>query len=330
MTRQFFEKLPRSVGEDVLFSYITAFIKQRRGKDVMDVEDVLWALGELADPLERAASQKDVFGHLLHTNQVMSVTSTRPPGAEIIGQFVALRARVEKLRDQINAQVYEHYRKLPTRDELARTWSPLLRWARGLNPESIDIVTTNYDLVIESALDVVRDIKIETGKRAGLEVTIDLDLWGSDRVAAGLLTKLHGSVDWKFGSNADRVEPVIRWGHPEHDGNLHNRGIIYPGFKGKPKEEPFSRFHSYFGRTASVATHLLFIGFAFRDEYINELLEDSLSPSARVAVLDPASSLPTHSFLQGARHLQFPFGNPQTDVNDSRPDWLQQLVQWIE
>jgi hypothetical protein len=277
-------------------------------------------------------TEGSVVHFLLAKNMIASATGDQLAGHHVQNQFIRLATLAGQLQEEINAQVYRYYNPLPTKAELGRTWVPLLRWTRARAPKCLDIFTTNYDRVVESALEEVADLRIETGKRANIEVKIDSDLWRAPSAAAGLLTKLHGSVDWRVGTSADGQQ-VMRWGHQEYDGPHQHRGIIYPGFKGRPKNEPFRSFHEYLGRTAAVATHLLFVGFAFRDEYINELLAASLSPTAKIAVIDPVESLPGHDFLAGATHIRSPFG-AQADVTSravgepNTPAWLPELEAW--
>ena len=146
-------------------------------------------------------------------------------------------------------------------------------------------------------------------------------------------TKLHGSVDWQSAGTDTSGRPVIRWGHLEKHGSHDTRGIIYPGFKGAPEKEPFKSFHDYFGEAAKHATHALFIGFAFRDFYINDLLTRSLPPSVKIAVIDPSFSLASHAFLANAAHLQMGFGpdtSPPPRSGGYIPPWLSKLQDWFK
>jgi len=333
MTRQFFEQLPEGIRSNVLFGYLTAFLEQRSGKQTLDIEDVLWVLGDLISAIKNATEPGSILQHLLIKNRVHAVTTMKPSGPEVVTQLTDLRNKATTLRDTIHDEVYRYYAAKPDKSELERSWIPLLKWLRGLNPEVIDIVTTNYDLVIESALAEVGDIPVDTGKRATVDVSLDLSLWDRGRPPnSGLLTKLHGSVDWRYA--AGNGNPVtIRWGHPEHDGMHETRGIIYPGFKGVPEKEPFKSFHDYFGSVSERATHLIFIGFAFRDEYINALLQRAPSPTARVAVIDPSESLASLPFLSVANHIRLPFGaaDPVTLLGEgaNTPKWINALELWM-
>ena len=101
----------------------------------------------------------------------------------------------------------------------------------------------------------------------------------------GLLTKLHGSVDWQRGQQS------IHTGTPLFSGEHERHLIIYPGSKGRPAEPEIRAFHAHFGRVLEVAVGAVFIGFAFRDDYLNELCERHLNTSASVVLLNPDDTM---------------------------------------
>jgi len=332
MTKQFFDELPSGVTGSDLFKRLTTFLSS---KNSIDIEDVLWTLGDLLDAVESATAEGRILKFLLRKNALQALLGSGPSGNDFASQLSHLQRLAGDLQRKIHDEVYRFYSALPAADDLNRTWTPLLRWARGLSPQKVDIVTTNYDRVLESALDTIDDLPVDTGKRASVEVRLNLALWDkSSQGDKGLLTKLHGSVDWTLAGTDSAGQPIIRWGQPEHQGLHDNRGIIYPGFKGSPEKEPFKSFHDYFGTAASKATHLLFIGFAFRDDYINDLLARSLSPTAKIAVIDPASMLPDLPFLKNIKHLQIGFGASEPiavpAMPSSAPGWLNELQHWAE
>ena len=265
------------------------------------------------------------------------VATVSIPGPQVYQSFVAFQAQVKELQNKINERVYDFYSQAPEQSELDRSWIPLLKKVASCGFDRIDIVTTNYDLVIEVAIDELDSFKISTGHRHGSIPGIDLSAWNDSNNPEGLLTKLHGSVDWKLGRGSTEEDPVIRRGHPEFDGDHARRLIIYPGFKGSPNREPFTRFHDYFRRRLKDTSHMLFIGFAFRDDYINSLLSSELPTSAQVAVIDPSETLPKVSFLKSAKHLKQGFGivKDNTVVNNVltsdrlQPFNLKDLEHWF-
>ena len=196
--------------------------------------------------------------------------------------------------DLINRQVYDFYSRIPDREALATTWLPLLEALLGRGTrQRVEIFTTNYDLVLERAAEMVggpaSDRPISTGRTGGLQTRLDLDQWrpaaratADPRSSRGLVTKLHGSVDWS------RVGDAIFVGEPGYKGSEERHVIIYPGYKGAFDREPFTIFDAHFRAAAAEATDLIFVGFAFRDEHINNILRQATNPQAKIVVIDPA------------------------------------------
>ena len=152
-------------------------------------------------------------------------------------------------------------------------WIRLLKGLEGIDPV-LEIFTTNYDLVLEDAIKQA-EIKVNLGLAPDYRrMTLDMTPWhtppalGSDP----MFTKLHGSVNWQH-DNGNITISTPRFTE-DHD----NHCILYPGYKGTPTEEPFSVFHTRLQRVVrgehGSLTAAVFIGFAFRDNHINSILDD--------------------------------------------------------
>lgn len=312
MAKQFHDTLPEQIRIQQLFSTVCSFIhaqlraKQPDVEPVLDIELVLWELGQLVEACSAWTTQDKFASQLMATNQLGGLVGSNlgvSPTHQLLGQ---LQAHTTELMKQINAQVYKLYGAPPTRAELENSWLPLLEWIKTQQFERIDLVTTNYDLVIEEALEKSVDMNVDAAHTQGLRPSLDLSKWSS-KGPTGLLTKLHGSVDWVRSGAGDEL--VIRRGHFDFPGNHDDRSILYPGFKGVPSSEPFTRFHRYFADRLAEASHVLVIGFAFRDEHINDLFRARLHPHAKVAIVNPGE-LGTLPFSQKATHFDVNFGGP--------------------
>jgi hypothetical protein len=306
----FKQRLPEDVTGQYLFQQLDDYLREQVNGPV-DIEHVLWELGRLIEAIDEFTSKDRFATRLLTKNQISSATGHQNPGHQTYAQFGQLGAVAHNLSNSINQNIYGFYSQEPTPVELEASWLPLLRWTAGVFAR-IDITTTNYDLVLEHALRQVPSLRVGTGEAPEVLPRIDLNRWDGDGPSdSGLLTKLHGSVHWKIGNGGTADRPVIRHGLPEFEGDHEKRLILYPGFKGRPDRQPFIAFHEYFKQRVSKATHILFIGFAFRDDFINELIATSIQPSTRVAVVDPTPALPIAlSFLSRAKHLPQGFGFP--------------------
>ncbi len=311
----FKQRLPEQVRTQLLYQHLDGFLGDQV-KGPVDIEHVLWELGRLVEAIDEFTLDGRFATTLLTQNMVVGVTGHQQNGSQTHKQFTQLRHAASVLQNEINQNIYDFYSQEPTSEELDASWVPLLKWSASRFAR-VDLTTTNYDLVLEHALRRVPQIRVSTGQASEVLPRIDLNRWDGDGpVDSGLLTKLHGSVDWKVGKGGTADRPVIRHGLPEFEGDHANRFILYPGFKGRPDRQPFIAFHEYFRQRVSKASHILFIGFAFRDDFINELIATSIQSSTRVAVIDPAQALPAGlSFLHRATHVRRGFGvGSQTEL----------------
>ena len=221
---------------------------------------------------------------------------------EIVESTKKIIRALEKLTDDINELVYDLYSAAPNSEALS-TWIMLLKVLAAYELHT-EVFTTNYDLVLENVIDVGSLSKtIITGRVANeINTVVDPMRWHppSEKRARffgpGLLTKLHGSVDWQQG-----IDGRIIAGASRFTGQHQNHILIYPGFKGEPQEEPFVTFHTRLRLVAERAEAAVFIGYAFRDEYINSLLS-SMPPGIPKLVINTEQSAPELDFLIDASH----------------------------
>lgn len=301
-TAEFFSRLPESISNAVLFKNTVEFLKGQDPDATIDIELVLWALEELRDTVSGVVNTSAFPGWLFRQPSF----AKGPKGSQSTRQFLEaarqLSAETERVWSEVNAQVYRLYQFPPSTKGLNQTWLPLMKLL-STSGRRVEFFTTNYDVVLEEALSKV-DLSVHDGRTMGTQPVLDVSLWqrtGDQRV--GLLTKLHGSVDWTRG------EQRIHVGTPLYQGDHDRHVIIYPGFKGSPDREPFQTFHEHFRSCMMGAELAIFIGFAFRDAMINELIRRSRRPGAKVVVVNPMSSFPDLPFrMDDVIHVKEPFG----------------------
>ncbi|MBX9676697.1 MAG: SIR2 family protein [Methylotenera sp.] len=335
MAIDFRNRLPDSIVDSPLYIQLFNHLKSTGLNDGVDIEHILWELGKLNETLTESTESDRFLSLLLRTNQIADITKHQNSGQATYSQFSNLKTTVNSLQSLINEQVYDYYSAPPSPEELNFSWVPLLKKILLLDFEKIDIFTTNYDLVIEYALNTTNSKKISMGLKDGLNPSINLNEWrDEDKKNTGMLTKLHGSVDWKLGKGGTESDPIIRRGHPEFDGDHSKRLILYPGFKGVPSKEPFVVFHNYFRQQLKKCSHILFIGFAFRDDFINELILSELPSNCKVAVINPQEKLPKLNFLKKAFHLRNGFNyrkTLKTVLDESAPALsVDSLTEWLK
>ena len=291
-TVEFFKRLPKEITDESLFPKVCQFIKDRKG-GAIDIEDMLGALGDIQEIAKKIGDPKNIMAYAMRGG-------LGPIGG--YGEFTSTqeairtweRDCVTPLKDKINEQVYKFYGALPTPEKLV-DWIRLLQGLQKLDP-AIEIFTTNYDLVLEEAIEL-GNINVEWGLvHNRRRVHLEPSFWENpEKLQGGLLTKLHGSVDWQ------RLNGDIIVGTHRYSGAHRNHCILYPGHKGTPTEEPFVAFHKHLQNVVrqkyGPLSAALFIGYAFRDDHINTILAE-LSSEIPVYVIHkiPGGDIPDPTF----------------------------------
>ena len=294
-TVEFFNRLPDDIMRDTLFVKICEFLKSKKNKEPIDIEEILWNLDELRDYFQASRDTKAIAGWIMAEHRINQLIENASNLSHLLnGMQDLVKTQIQNLKDKINAQVYNFYAPPPDSEKLL-DWIRLLK---GLAEDStIEIFTTNYDLVLETAIKEAK-IKVKTGRVFDdIQTKLDTALWESPRKSLdfyGRLTKLHGSVDWQLRNGEIIMSPVFTGDHQNHL-------VLYPGYKGVPRQEPFGKFHDYLQGAVREADAAVFIGFAFRDEYINTILSD-LPQEIPKFVVNKDATLPDLTFLKECTH----------------------------
>lgn len=305
-TIEFFNRLPPEITQLPLFKHVCGFLKtQKEDGQRIDIEEVLWRLNDLQNYFSLSRNTNTIAGWSMAENRVCQFNSNiLPGGSKQFGDGInnIVVNYLTPLQKRINDLVHEFYVERPNPDKLS-DWTTLLRQL-GRYGAIIEIFTTNYDLVLETAIEIDKAvINVKTGRQSDSETRLDTTLWdtpGGLQRGHGLLTKLHGSVDWQ------------RWNDTiicsrAYMGDQKGHAILYPGYKGEPNkeqldEELFAKFHEHLRAVAQEAMKALFVGFSFRDEYINSILSE-LRPEIPKFVITKDDSLPDLPFLNGCQHF---------------------------
>jgi hypothetical protein len=185
---------------------------------------------------------------------------------------------------------------------------------RPLNLRRANIVTLNYDTLIEQAADaegaVLVDGFVGTMKRIFRPECYDLDFYFPAQTTEGRvhrfdralhLYKLHGSLNWRreeaswqnpyglaatYYDQKDSKEDVLIYPTP----------LKYGQALGLPYSELFRRFGASISQPQSV---LFCIGYGFGDDHVNALIHQALAiPSFTLVVVDPK---PQSKFVEDLR-----------------------------
>ena len=287
MTKQFYERLPKELKSNPHFKAIDATLK--RELEQVDIEYVLWELKRARDGIAEIANPTSAIGRLI-ANKYGPFSNIH----SILSHIRQAWRELDQLADRINENVYSLYGQAPNQEEVLENWLELLA-AATQHCMRVDIFTVNYDRVLEYCLSELPKLGFVDGE-AKLRIPslgftgpsdgrkLDLRKWtDAHKRKNGMLTKLHGSVNW----TPHGLE--IYGGAPRFSGNHANHVILYPGFKGEPRDEPFVTFHRYLKKTIERSQVLVFVGFSFRDDHINEILSSNVTIDKHVIVIDPST-----------------------------------------
>lgn len=146
------------------------------------------------------------------------------------------------------------------------------------------IFTTNYDLLIEQSLERQR-IAYFDGFMGSREPSFDLQAVEEDQLPSRwtLLWKLHGSINWSQDQAGNVVRKVLDLADP-------TSALVYPSHlkydqsRRLPYLAMMDRLKTFMRKPGAV---LVTTGFSFRDQHINEVLDQSLraNPTASVQAL---------------------------------------------
>lgn len=177
--------------------------------------------------------------------------------------------------------------------------------SRAASRERLRLFTTNYDRLVEYGCDLV-GLHLVDRFVGGLAPVfrssrVDVDLHynppgirGEPRYLEGVirLTKLHGSIDWRYQSGRLRRVPLSFGAvddHPEVPDSSMNTVMVYPNpakdieTTEYPYSELFRDFSAALCRPNSV---LVTYGYGFGDGHVNRVIEDMLkTPSTHLVVI---------------------------------------------
>ena len=242
-TIEFYNQLPSSLKINPFLGQVCDFLDAN--KRTHDVEEVLWELDVLESDISKINTPERFTTFFLKSPRMSKILDEWGGGnSSQVSKFLSLgrfiQGTIIELRDSIRVKVHDFYHAQATVKELS-AWTELLKGLSKMDPH-IEIFTTNYDLVLEVVIDI-SGVSADLGRITDLWGTkLQIDNWRGDKTRnTGLLTKLHGSVNWHW-HNKEEV-----WISPVSMGHLNKHAILYPGYKGTPKE-PFKSFYEHLER----------------------------------------------------------------------------------
>ncbi len=174
-------------------------------------------------------------------------------------------------------------------------YSELASWIAGTQRQyPVEIFTTNYDLLIEEALESVR-LPYFDGFVGGREPFFDPASVSSDAMPSrwSRLWKLHGSLGWTVANNR-----VVRSGQRTATELIYPDHLKYDEIGRLPYSALFERLREFL---VTPDTLLICSGFSFLDAHISAVLQESMAANNHSAIL--AIQYGTLENEQAAVHL---------------------------
>ena len=304
-TLEFFRRIPRPIKSNSQYRKAVSILSDRKGgMENIDVEELLWVIDEIVEQYSEVVDPDRPISHLGKDGHINELVT-----AEQLASFNRHKREVIDLRNQIYRLVHDYYSQSP--DQQRNPWTNFLKGLIEME-RPLEIFTTNYDLIFEST-NHISQLGLEIGKITDREFgsfsILDESKWDTPARPPGRLTKLHGSLGWRrrkdgeieFNTGVDsQFNPV-------------DYGVLYPGYKGRPLESPFGKFYDSLAHTVAKADVMIFVGYSFRDDDINELLEIE-NKQARVLVIGNTERAPEKMPLSSVVYLKDGFGVASSKV----------------
>lgn len=243
------------------------------GQSCNDIEKILFALEEL--------NKEDNLTFNIFKNTVEKISDgvPIPEGVPIIHKLNTFKFDVNRAITQIKKDIFKRLKSFDTEAAFSLYYNLLSELTTTYSGYEIFFYTTNYDLSLEDAYTQhpekwekigIKDINFLFSEDRGKYILKPEKLDENNGVIKYI--KIHGSLDWHF-DNANNITRSCVGTTPDDPNSV---PLIYPGYKGFIENEPFKSFHDRLALDMNEAYAAIFIGFAFRDQYINFILESAL------------------------------------------------------
>lgn len=239
----------------------------------------------------------------------------------------------KSLDKEVCSLIYSVIDKSESKADLTNT-SRFFSWLNILNREySKEIFTTNYDLIIEKALEASQmpyfDGFVGAYEPFFLQESVDKFVNSHDMTNNWIrLWKIHGSLSWFWKTDSiNNSLRIIRVGKFDESCIPDNELVIYPS-KDKYDSSRKQPFIAYFDRLKNylLSGELLFIftGYSFSDQHINEIIFNCLRQNKRLFCIifffQDIEVENLHTLISPFMNLSV-FGPTKAIINGNLYDW---------
>jgi hypothetical protein len=217
-----------------------------------------------------APNIEEIFSHIRSLHQVAGKGKVRGLTAD----------QLSSLDDEISRKIVEIVNKsLPNNDT---PYHKLAMWIGAIpRTEPVEIFTTNYDLLMEQALEELR-VPYFDGFIGSRETFFDSYSMEEDNLPSrwARLWKLHGSINWRQNDKGivSRGEKIVPG---EHRFIIQPSHLKYDESRRMPYLAMIDRLRSFFKKPYTV---LAINGYSFGDDHLNEILLDSLQSNSTAII----------------------------------------------
>ena len=203
--------------------------------------------------------------------------------------YMALSTGLSTLRSAIRDVLVESFQiEGSVVRDIAQVYNKLWLFITNTGSDKFQIITTNYDLVIENYCGhAKRECINGFTKHSSPPKGIWTDNWSQTTTHPIDLIKLHGSINWQKEDNEENN--IIELGASGHR-NINSDVMIVPTLGGKKYHSaPFSNLMHRFEDTLKNIDMLIVIGFSYRDEEINKIIGELTKKNLVLISISPTS-----------------------------------------
>ena len=265
-------------------------IKDKAGKplipDIRGLTEVVKSevcCGDCAKPW------KNVCGQLLQdTGDEPNIEDilSRVRGLRDLAGSAEIRGLKKSALDKLEHNICESIKKCATNKLKDRStpYHNLANWVGAIaRSEPIEVFTTNYDLLLEQALEELR-IPFFDGFVGSCQPFFDPYAIESDKLPPrwARLWKIHGSINWRSGM-VDSSFKVWRASASDEGGDvvIHPSHLKYEQSRKMPYLALMDRLRKFLD---TPSTALIVVGYSFGDQHLNDVIIQSLQGTPSTAV----------------------------------------------
>ena len=163
----------------------------------------------------------------------------------------------------------------------------------GIGNQVWDIITTNYDLVLDRCIANEMVDGFAKDEYANMRFNWQND-WDKKNYSTRVV-KLHGSINWQRGRETPRPDGLFGQPHPDIEKSYgpghrkENMDVMILPTPGKKdySSQPFDKLYEQFMDIVEKSKLLVAIGYSFKDEGINDILKNQLEKQLRILSIGP-------------------------------------------